>query len=156
MKYFILLITLLTLTISTKAQDTTKVKSTEPILDFCDTQPQFPGGPDAMAAYVQANVTYPEESKKRNEEGTVYAQFVVNLDGTISDIVILKGVSPLLDAEAIRVIKSMPHWTPGAQQGKPVRVRYVVPIHFVIQDSKSKGNDKKKEKSKEQLIIIEP
>ena len=136
----------MTLALTANSQNTTETKSEEPILDFTDTEPQFPGGPDAMAKFIQSNVSYPEEARENDEQGIVYVQFVVNLDGSICDVVVLKGVSASLDAEAIRLIKTMPNWIPGEQKGKPVRVRYVILINFMIQNGKVNDDGKKKKK----------
>jgi len=105
----------------------------EEIIDFFDTEPVFPGGAAAMNAFITSKVVYPELSREMDEQGTVYVQFVVNTNGSIQDCVILKGVSGLLDAEAIRVVRLMPPWSPGEQAGKKVRVRYVIPINFRIE-----------------------
>ena len=109
------------------------VLAEEPISDFSDVEHIYPGGPAAMNAFIQSKVVYPELSKEMDEQGTVYVQFVVNKNGTIQDVVVLKGVSELLDKEAMRVVKLMPAWTPGEQAGKAVRVRYQIPINFRIQ-----------------------
>lgn len=102
------------------------------ITDFAEVDPAFPGGESAMIKFIQENVTYPELSREMGEQGTVYVQFVVNTDGSIQDVKVLKGVSELLDREAVRVIKKMPKWSPGKQDGEPVRVRYQIPINFRI------------------------
>jgi len=86
-----------------------------------------------MTAFIAKNVVYPELSKEMEEQGIVYVEFVVNTNGSIQDVKIIKGVSELLDKEAMRVVKMMPAWTPGEQAGKKVRVRYQVPINFKIQ-----------------------
>lgn len=143
MKSYILFILLIAINQIALAQDTSKVKRPEPIADFAEVEPEFPGGEDAMIKFIQANVVYPEKSREMGEQGTVYVQFVVNTDGSITDIVILKGVSELLDEEAMRVIKLMPNWKPGVQNGKPVRVRYQIPIKFAI----DYGRKNKKKKS---------
>lgn len=104
----------------------------EPIQDFVEVDPAFPGGEAAMVQFIQKNVVYPELSREMGEQGTVYVQFVVNSDGSIQDVVVLKGVSDQLDKEAVRVVKKMPHWSPGEQAGKKVRVRYQIPIKFTI------------------------
>jgi protein TonB len=103
-----------------------------PIVDFAEQDPTFPGGDKAMMEFIQSNIIYPDSSIVRDEQGTVYVQFVVNVDGSISDVAILRGVSPLLDAEAIRVISIMPKWNPASNAGKFVRVRYQLPIKFQI------------------------
>ncbi|MBK6525428.1 MAG: energy transducer TonB [Crocinitomicaceae bacterium] len=104
----------------------------EPIQDFVEVDPAFPGGEAAMIKFIQQNVVYPELSREMGEQGTVYVQFVVNSDGSIQDVVVLKGVSEQLNKEAVRVVKKMPNWSPGEQAGKKVRVRYQIPIKFTI------------------------
>ena len=104
----------------------------EPIADFAEVEPAFPGGDAAMAQFIQKNVVYPELAKEMGEQGTVYVQFVVNSNGSIQDVVVIKSVSDLLDKEAIRVVKKMPAWSPGEQAGKKVRVRFTLPINFKI------------------------
>jgi protein TonB len=104
----------------------------EPIQDFVEVDPAFPGGEAAMVQFIQKNVVYPELSREMGEQGTVYVQFVVNSDGSIQDVVVLKGVSDQLNKEAVRVVKKMPNWSPGEQAGKKVRVRYQIPIKFTI------------------------
>ena len=95
-----------------------------------DEMPEFPGGMKALMNYISANVKYPESAKQAGLSGRVTTSFVVGEDGVIRDVKVLRGVSPDLDAEAIRVMSSMPKWTPGKQDGKPVPVRYAVPITF--------------------------
>jgi protein TonB len=102
------------------------------VSDFAEVDPEFPGGESAMIKFIQENVTYPEMSREMGEQGTVYVQFVVNTDGSIQNVKVLKGVSELLDKEAVRVIKKMPNWSPGKQNGEPIRVRYQIPINFKI------------------------
>lgn len=111
-------------------QDTKIVE--EEIIDFADVDPTFPGGEAEMARFIQRNIVYPELSREMGEQGTVYVRFVVNSDGTIQDVEVVKGVSEALDKEAMRVVKKMPSWTPGEQAGKAVRVRFMVPIKFTI------------------------
>lgn len=104
----------------------------EEIHDFVDQDPLFPGGEAEMQRFIQKNVVYPELSRDMGEQGTVYVRFVVNTDGSIQDVEVVKGVSSGLDKEAVRVVKQMPKWTPGEQAGKAVRVRFMVPIKFTI------------------------
>lgn len=143
MKYLSSLIVILLLSFNSTAQDTTKLKSTEPIVELAEVEPQYPGGEEAMIKFIQNNVVYPELSKELGEQGTVYVQFIVNRDGSISGVMVIRGVSDLLDAEAMRVIKLMPNWIPGMQKGKTVRVRYTIPINFQIDYGKK---EKKKRK----------
>ena len=95
-----------------------------------EEQPMFPGGMEAMMKFLQANVKYPEQAQSNGMQGRVIVQFVVNKDGSISNDTIVRSVDPLLDAEALRVVRSMPNWTPGKQRGKEVRVRFTLPVTF--------------------------
>jgi TonB family protein len=104
----------------------------ETVLDFCEIDPEFPGGKEEMMKFFQNEIKYPESAKLAGLTGTVYVQFVVSAEGTITNIVILKGISPDLDAEAIRVVRSMPTWIPGQQGGKNVSVRYQLPVKFQL------------------------
>lgn len=102
----------------------------EPIADFAEVEPTFPGGEGAMMTWIQEHIEYPQLAVEMGEQGIVYVQFVVNKDGSIEQVKIMRGVSDALDDEAKRVVKKMPKWTPGEQAGKKVRVRYTLPIHF--------------------------
>jgi TonB family protein len=98
-----------------------------------DKMPSFPGGIRALMQYLTENIRYPEEAKKMHLQGRVFLQFIVEADGSITHIRVIRGVSPSLDAEAVRVIRNMPKWKPGTQRGKPVRVRFNLPIKFTMQ-----------------------
>ena len=87
--------------------------------------------------YLTKNVKYPEEAHKKGVQGRVIASFVVEEDGSITNANIAKSVDPLLDAEALRVVNAMPNWTPGMQRGKAVRVKYTIPINFMLQSKKT-------------------
>ncbi len=100
------------------------------IHDFVEKMPEFVGGVDSLMAFLSRNLTYPKQAKRNEIEGTVYAQFVVNTDGSISDINILKGVGYGCDEESRRVLGSMPKWIPGETHGKMVRVKYTLPFKF--------------------------
>ena len=97
-----------------------------------EKMPEFPGGPEAMNRWLSKNIKYPLLAQENNIQGRVVCQFVVNSDGKIVDVVVVRGVEASLDAEAVRVIKSMPTWTPGKQGGKNVRVKYTLPIRFKL------------------------
>lgn len=97
-----------------------------------ELMPAFIGGDQALFNYIKKNVKYPKKARKEEIQGKVYVSFVIEKDGAISDVLIKKGVHELLDEEAMRVIKSMPKWTPGTQGGKPVRVQFVMPISFSL------------------------
>lgn len=99
-----------------------------------ETMPEFPGGQQALFKYLSENVKYPVIAQKNGIQGRVICQFVVNKDGSIVEVeVVRSGGDPSLDKEAVRVIKSMPKWKPGQQRGKPLRVKYTVPINFKLQ-----------------------
>lgn len=123
-------------------QDSEKDKK---VFDVVEVPPVFPGGEKAMFEYLSRNIKYPVEAQKQKIEGRVTMQFVVDEEGKITSTRIIRSVDPLLDAEAIRIITSMPNWTPGKQGGKNVSVRYVLPIQFRLQ-----GNGKS-EKTSEPL-----
>lgn len=95
-----------------------------------EEMPEFPGGVSGLMEYLRDNLKYPVKAKEKKIEGRVTAAFVVSRDGSIRDVQIVRGVDPDLDAEAIRVIKSMPNWKPGKQRGKNVAVKYTLPINF--------------------------
>lgn len=100
------------------------------IFVFPSEMPEFPGGPMALLKYLNQNVKYPVIAAENGVNGKVTVSFVVNKDGSICDVKILRGVDPALDQEAIRVVSNMPRWKPGKQGDKPVRVSYRVPINF--------------------------
>lgn len=103
------------------------------VLSVAEEMPQFPGGMKALSAYLSENIKYPEEAREQGLGGRVIVTFVVEKDGTISEAKAVRKVSPALDAEAERVIMSMPKWNPGKLKGKAVRVKYTVPIIFSAQ-----------------------
>jgi protein TonB len=109
------------------AADSNKVFTT------VDQEPMPQGGIPGFYKYLEKNLHYPEDAKKKNLQGKVFLTFVVEKDGSITDVKVLRGISPDIDAEAIRVISNSPKWNPGTQDGKPVRVQYVVPLSFALQ-----------------------
>ena len=100
------------------------------VYDVVEQQPEFPGGTSGMAKWLGDNIKYPAEAAKQGIEGRVIVQFVVGSDGTVGDVKVVRPVNPLLDQEALRVINAMPKWTPGKQDGKPVAVKYTIPVTF--------------------------
>ena len=96
--------------------------------------PSFPGGDAALFKFLGENVKYPVIAQENGVQGRVICQFVVNRDGSIVDVEVVRSVDASLDKEAIRVIKSMPKWSPGQQRGKPVRVKYTLPVNFKLQN----------------------
>ncbi len=106
----------------------------EVVFVVVESMPEFPGGQQALFKYLSENVKYPMIAQENGIQGRVICQFVVNKDGSIVDVeVVRSGGDPSLDKEAIRVIKSMPKWKPGKQRGKAVRVKYTVPVNFKLQ-----------------------
>lgn len=103
------------------------------IYDVCDEMPQFPGGPQALFEYLSKSIKYPVDAENNHIKGRVIVQYVVEREGSISNVIVIKSVYPSLDNEAIRVIQSMPHWIPGKKDGVAVRVKYTVPVTFNLQ-----------------------
>ena len=103
------------------------------VFDIVEQQPMFPGGLTALMKYLSEHTKYPVVAQENGVQGRVTVQFVVEKDGSISDVHVLRGVDPSLDKEAVRVVKSMPRWTPGKQNGINVRVNYRVPVLFRLQ-----------------------
>lgn len=103
------------------------------IFVVAETMPSFPGGDQALFKFLSENVKYPVIAQENGIQGRVICQFVVNRDGSIVDVEVVRSVDPSLDREAIRVIKSMPNWTPGKQRGKTVRVKFTLPVNFRLQ-----------------------
>lgn len=113
----------------------------EKTYDVVETMPDYPGGIGEMMKYISTNVKYPKEMAEQKIEGRVIISFVVKNNGEIADAKVTRSVHPQLDAEALRVINSMPNWTPGMQGGKPVNVKFVLPVSFKL-DSKTGSNVK--------------
>ena len=111
---------------------TAQTKKNDMVFDVVEVMPQFPGGQIAMLKYFMENIKYPEQAMKKGIQGRVAVSFIVEKDGSISDVKPILSVHPLLNKEAVRVVKSMPKWTPGKQNGKPVRVRFNVPVMFKL------------------------
>lgn len=106
----------------------------EEVFVVVEKMPEFPGGQAALFKFLSENVKYPVIAQENGIQGRVICQFVVNKDGSIVDVeVVRSGGDASLDKEAVRVIKSMPKWNPGQQRGKPVRVKYTVPVNFKLQ-----------------------
>lgn len=111
---------------------TAQTKKNNMVFDVVEVMPQFPGGQIAMMKYIMENMKYPEQAMKEGIQGRVTVRFIVEKDGSISDVKPVLSVHPLLNKEAVRVVESMPKWTPGKQNGKPVRVRFNLPVMFKL------------------------
>ena len=105
----------------------------EEIFVVVENQPEFPGGQAAMMKFLSENIKYPVIAQENGIQGRVICNFVVERDGSNTDDQVVRGVYPSLDKEAVRVIQSMPKWKPGMQRGKPVRVRFTLPVVFRLQ-----------------------
>lgn len=103
------------------------------VFDVVEQMPSFPGGPSALMQYLSNNVKYPVVAQENGVQGRVVVSFVVERDGSITDVKVVRSVDPSLDREASRVVSSMPKWIPGKQNGSPVRVKYNVPVSFKLQ-----------------------
>ena len=111
---------------------TAQTKKNDMVFDVVEVMPQFPGGQIAMLQYLMKNIKYPEQAMKKGIQGRVAVSFIVEKDGSISNVRPVHSVHSLLDKEAVRVVESMPKWTPGKQNGKPVRVRFNLPVMFKL------------------------
>lgn len=100
------------------------------VFDVVEDQPRYPGGTNALMAYLRDNIKYPAEAAKAGIQGKVIVQFVIGKDGTVRDVKPIRNISPELDAEAVRVVAAMPKWVPGYQRGEAVNVRYTLPVNF--------------------------
>jgi periplasmic protein TonB len=121
-------------------------------LTLAEEMPIFRNDPEGHHKYISAHLTYPAEARENNIQGTVFASFVVQKDGSVADVKILRGLHPALDAEVLRVLNAMPpEWKPGMQNGEKVNVRYSVPVRFKLSDTllipskKKKANRRKRE-----------
>lgn len=111
---------------------TAQTKKNNMVFDVVEVMPQYPGGQIAMLKYIMENIKYPEQAMKEGIQGRVTVRFIVEKDGSISDVKPVLSVHPLLNKEAVRVVKSMPKWSPGKHNGKPVRVRFNLPVMFKL------------------------
>ncbi|MBR3067817.1 MAG: energy transducer TonB [Prevotella sp.] len=103
------------------------------VFEVVEQMPQFPGGDGALMQYLSSHIKYPVVAEENGIQGRVVCTFVVERNGSITDVRVVKSVDPSLDKEAVRVIKSMPNWIPGKQNGSAVRVKYTVPVTFRLQ-----------------------
>jgi TonB family protein len=100
------------------------------VFTVVEDQPDFVGGYEAMIQFIKTNLEMPKDARRKGIDGTVYVQFVIDKDGSIGDVRTIRGIMPSVDSEAERVISIMPKWDPGRQNGKPVKVRFVLPVRF--------------------------
>lgn len=128
------------LTVTVQENQTSDIKaelnktSGEDAIAIPESMPEFPGGTEALLEYLRSNVKYPAICKKEKIQGRVAITFIIEKDGSIGEPEVVKSVNPYLDKEALRVISAMPKWKPGSQNGKPVRVKYTIPVNFKLSD----------------------
>lgn len=111
-----------------------KWPDTTVVIDFVDPEPEFPGGYSALIEFIKENVQYPEQALADSIQGRVYVSFVVDSTGKITQPEVARGIHPLLDAEALRVVQLMPDWIPAELNGKRYKTRVRLPITFVLDD----------------------
>jgi TonB family protein len=124
------------------------VPSNDTVFNIVDEMPVFPGGEQAMMKYIAENIKYPQEAKDKEIAGRVFLAFVVEKDGSVSNVEVKRGIGGGCDDEAVRVVKAMPKWKPGKQKGEPVRVSYMLPINFKLNDDTTTKSVKKTEANK--------
>ena len=107
------------------------VQDDDTIFDFVEQQPSFPGGPEALLSFLNENIRFPVEALEQGIQGRVFVQFVVERDGRITNIEVMRGV-PELNAETVRVVQAMPNWQPARHGGETVRVRFTLPVRFQL------------------------
>ena len=112
------------------AQKTVVSQSNQNVFDQVEEMPEFPGGMPALIEFLQTNIKYPKDAIKQDVGGRVMVMFVVETDGSISNVRVARKVFPSLDEEAVRVVKAMPKWKPGKEKGRPVRVNFTLPVVF--------------------------
>ncbi len=117
------------------------------VYQIVEQMPQYTGGEEAMMKYVAENIKYPQAAKDKNISGRVFVGFVIEKDGSVSNVKVVRGIGGGCDEEAARVIKEMPKWKPGMQKGKPVRVNYMMPIFFKLDDGQPAKSVKKEKAS---------
>ena len=144
-----------TKTVTYKGKVVDKDTLDNPIFEVVEHMPEFPdGGMSALMEYLSKNIKYPEAAMKKGTQGRATVQFVVEKDGSITNVKILRGIDPELDKEAIRVISAMPKWKPGMQKGKPVRVKYTVPVMFRLNDDAVPKEDYKPIEKVDEMVVV--
>ena len=121
----------LTTVLAQKTVVSQKDQKEEPF-NVVEDMPAFPGGMDAMIQFLSSNIQYPADAQKQKVDGRVLVNFVVEKDGSITEVKVIKPTFPSLDAEAVRVVKAMPKWKPGYQKSQAVRVQFTMPINFSL------------------------
>lgn len=133
---FLVILLITALGLPAQSQDKVHLDSTStvnrPVFTVTEIPPQFPGGMNQLGEYLRKNRRYPETARKAGREGRVFVSFIITEQGGIEQASVLKSLDPELDAEALRLIKTMPTWTPAKQGGQPVACRFNLPVNFKI------------------------
>ncbi len=116
-----------------KAQTHKDTTTDDKVYDVCEQMPTYEGGDAALLKYLRENLKFPEEAKERGMQGRMVVGFIVEKDGSLTNVKVLRAVDIALDAEVLRLVKGMPKWIPGRQNGQRVRVKYLLPIHICLQ-----------------------
>ena len=138
MKNLIIILALLSFTSSGFSQGNEEQGEEELHKGRIEKQPQFPGGQAKLIEYLQDNLEYPKQAQENRIQGQVYVEFVIETDGKITNAKVVRGIGGGCNEETIRVVNSMPNWTPGNHKGKNVRVKYVLPVSFYLPKTKKK------------------
>ena len=124
------------------------------VYQMVEEMPQFPGGENALMEHISKNIVYPVEAKEKEIQGRVFIGFVIEKDGSISNVKVLRGIGGGCDEEAVRAVSAMPKWKPGKQKGKPVRVNYMMPINFKL-DNPQNSQDQDPKRKKQMVGEVE-
>ena len=116
-----------------KTKQVIEQSESDKVFEVVDEMPSFPGGQGAMYDFMARNIQYPKVAEENGVQGRVIVTFIVKKDGSLSDVRVVKSVDPALDKEAVRLIKSMPKWSPGIEKGQFVNVKFTVPVTFRLQ-----------------------
>ena len=142
--------TLIEIIPDTNKQSQTSDNEEQEVFLVVEVPPHFPGGENARIQFLIENIKYPQIARESGIQGTVYINFIVEADGSLTDIRVLRGIGGGCDEEALRVAKMMPTWVPGTQRGKAVRVSFNMPIKFILQSGRTEKKKQKKKRSKEE------
>ena len=115
-----------------EGEEVIEQSESDKVFDVVDKMPSFPGGQGAMYDFMARNIQYPKVAEENGVQGRVIVTFIVKKDGSLSDVRVAKSVDPALDKEAVRLVKSMPKWSPGIREGKYVNVKFTLPVTFRI------------------------
>lgn len=141
-------------TLKVKKEKTNNSSTNDEVFMIVEEMPSFgDGSNEAFGRFVAENLNYPDEAVKKGIHGKVFVQFIVEVDGSISNVKVLRSVNPMLDIEAVRVVQSSPKWNPGRQKGKTVRVTYTMPINFTLEKVKVENKSEKIEN--EVFLVVE-